>query len=70
MISDVAMPEMSGALLCRQLTAARPKLRTLLMSGYVDETQHPDVDVSQLLSKPFTQAELARRVREALDEAS
>jgi CheY-like chemotaxis protein len=66
-LSDVAMPEMSGVLLCRQLTDARPKLRTLLMSGYVDSELHSDVGASQVLAKPFTQADLARRVRDVLD---
>lgn len=66
-LSDIAMPEMNGLQLCLKLQAQRPELRSLLMSGYVDSEQHPDVDVSQVLAKPFSQAELARRVREVLD---
>jgi two-component system, cell cycle sensor histidine kinase and response regulator CckA len=66
-LSDVAMPEMSGVHLCQQLTASRPALRTLLMSGYLDSENHPDVDAAQILAKPFTQSDLARRVREVLD---
>lgn len=69
-LSDVAMPEMSGTALCRQLRAARPSLRALLMSGYVDPERHPDVDPAQVLSKPFTQNQLALRVRAALDDAA
>jgi CheY-like chemotaxis protein len=53
--------------LCRQLKAARPNLRSLLMSGYVDVSAHPDLDAATVLSKPFTQAQLARRIRSALD---
>jgi two-component system cell cycle sensor histidine kinase/response regulator CckA len=66
-LSDLAMPEMSGARLCQKLKAALPELRYLLMSGYVDSDHHPEVDLSQVLSKPFTQSDLARRVREVLD---
>jgi two-component system, cell cycle sensor histidine kinase and response regulator CckA len=70
-LSDVAMPEMNGVVLCRQLCAARPKLRTLLMSGYVSSSNHPELDPQQVLAKPFTQADLALRVREVLEaEAS
>jgi signal transduction histidine kinase len=67
-LSDVSMPEMSGVLLCRQLTAVRPTLRTLLMSGYVDSATHPGIESAEVLVKPFTQAELARRVRDVLEE--
>ena len=66
-LSDVAMPEMNGVRLCQKLKAARPELRYLLMSGFVDSEHHPEVDLSHVLSKPFTQSDLARRIREVLD---
>jgi PAS domain S-box-containing protein len=66
-LSDVVMPEMSGVVLCQKLRDARPELRCLLMSGYVDPEHHLGLDLSQVLSKPFTQADLARRVREVLN---
>ncbi|HET8936138.1 MAG TPA: ATP-binding protein [Polyangiales bacterium] len=66
-LSDVSMPEMSGVLLCRQLIAVRPTLRTLLMSGYVDSASHPGIESADVLAKPFTQAELARRIRDVLE---
>lgn len=66
-LSDVSMPEMSGVLLCRHLLAVRPQLRTLLMSGYVDSSHHPGIETAQILAKPFTQADLAQRVREVLE---
>lgn len=66
-LSDVAMPEMNGMQLCQKLKASRPELRCVLMSGYVDSDHHPEIDLSQVLAKPFTQSDLARRIREALD---
>lgn|GEM_PF-5335278 len=66
-LSDVAMPEMNGVQLCQKLKAARPALRCVLMSGYVDSDHHPEIDLSQVLAKPFTQSDLARRIRDALD---
>jgi two-component system, cell cycle sensor histidine kinase and response regulator CckA len=69
-LSDVTMPEMNGVQLCQKLKAARPELRCVLMSGYVDSDHHPEIDLSQVLAKPFTQSDLARRIREALDTSS
>jgi len=67
-LSDVAMPEMNGVQLCLKLKGARPELRCVLMSGYVDVERVPAIDLSQVLAKPFTQSELARRIRDALDD--
>jgi len=37
MISDVVMPEMTGLELARRISAERPTLKTIFMSGYTDE---------------------------------
>jgi two-component system cell cycle sensor histidine kinase/response regulator CckA len=66
-LSDVSMPDMNGPALCRQLQAARPDLRVLLMTGYMNDEMRRAVDPSRLLTKPFSQSELAQRVRAALD---
>ena len=69
-ISDVVMPEMGGRELGQRLSADRPSLPVLYMSGYTGE----DVTQRGLLEpgapfqqKPFAPEELARKVREMLD---
>ena len=64
------MPESEGAPLIDRLTAGRPGLRVLYMSGYADETiVHHGVleDGVPFLQKPFTPHALARKVRDVLD---
>jgi two-component system cell cycle sensor histidine kinase/response regulator CckA len=69
-LTDVVMPGLSGPALAKQLTARRPDLKVIYMSGYTDEAivQHgvlmPGI---AFLHKPFTAAGIARKLREALD---
>jgi CheY-like chemotaxis protein len=73
LLTDVIMPEISGAELARLLSEERPDLTVLFMSGYAeDEIVHRgvvDAGVS-LLPKPFGPDSLARAVRKQLDEPS
>ena len=69
-ISDVAMPEMSGFELAKWIRARFPELPVLLVSGYPE----PLTDIGQqldtpFLSKPIRAAELTARIREILDRA-
>ena len=70
LVTDVIMPGLNGHQLALRLTAARPDLRVLYISGYTDEAivSHgvlaPGVSY---LQKPFSPDTLARRVREVLD---
>jgi PAS domain S-box-containing protein len=71
LLTDVVMPEMSGVALAEQLTAARPGLRVLLMSGYTDgaiATTEP-TNTWPRLQKPFTRRALVDAVRGLLDGA-
>ena len=69
LLTDVVMPGLNGVELAARLTAARPGLRTLFMSGYTGNVMlHHGVSTSNMafLQKPFTQAVLAGKVREVL----
>jgi len=70
LLTDVVMPGMSGVELARQLMAARPGLSLLYMSGYTADliAEHGVIEADvAFLAKPFTLAELATAVRNALD---
>jgi len=70
LLSDIVMPNMGGRELADCLRAAKPGLRVLFMSGYVDDPvilkAVQDAAVP-FLEKPFTREALAKKVREALD---
>jgi two-component system, cell cycle sensor histidine kinase and response regulator CckA len=70
MVTDVVMPKMSGPQLAMQLTAERPNMKTLFVSGYAENTilQHGNIDVTaRFLSKPFSLSALANKIREVLE---
>ncbi len=70
LVTDVILPGMNGAALATQLLRLIPGVRVLYVSGYADDAiashgvLEPDVD---FLAKPYTQTDLATRVREILD---
>jgi len=70
LLSDIVLPRMNGPELAKTLRARLPGLNVLYMSGYTDrgleELKQGDAGVP-LLQKPFTVAELRKRVREVLD---
>ena len=65
-ISDIVMPRMDGSQLAQEVSALFPKVKMLLMSGYAGGTVNLQED-TPFLQKPFTFANLARKVREVLD---
>ena len=69
LITDVVMPEMNGKDLADAVTAMRPDIRTLFMSGYTANTvvHHGILDKEvNFIEKPLTLDRLARKVREAM----
>jgi two-component system, cell cycle sensor histidine kinase and response regulator CckA len=69
-VTDVVMPNLSGADMVQRLKAVRPHLKVLFMSGYTDSTvvRHgvEEAEVNYL-QKPFAPDLLRRKVRELLD---
>ncbi|HEX6107710.1 MAG TPA: PAS domain S-box protein [Gemmatimonadales bacterium] len=71
-VTDVVMPGMSGGNLAECLAVERPGLPLLFISGYADEDviRRGLLEAGRpFLQKPFTPADLARKVREVLDRA-
>lgn len=69
-LTDVIMPGISGGELVRRLHEQHEDLRTLFMSGYTDTAVavHGVLEKGvHLLGKPFTAAQLTRKVREVLE---
>ncbi len=72
LLTDLVMPGgMSGRELADALSARRPQLRIIYVSGYSPDLVSRLLQLDpgrRLLSKPYTSAELATTVRQALDE--
>jgi two-component system, cell cycle sensor histidine kinase and response regulator CckA len=69
MVTDVVLPGMSGAKLASHLSAPRPEMKVLYVSGYTDDTifRHGVLERGLVfLQKPFSPRTLARKVGEAL----
>jgi signal transduction histidine kinase/CheY-like chemotaxis protein len=70
LLTDVLMPGMGGSRLAERIAEVRPEIRLLYMSGYPSDGIVRDGMLAEgvaLLTKPFTVAQLAVRVRQALD---
>ena len=69
-VSDLAMPEMTGLELREKADALRPNIKFLLISGYAkDAVGNPEqiVQFGDFLEKPFLPGDLMRKVRELLN---
>ena len=60
-ITDYAMPRMTGLQLCQRIRETRPGLPVILTTGYAEIPQG-QADQLPRIAKPFTQAELTRGV--------
>ena len=66
---DVVMPVLDGPGAGRRIAALEPRAKILFMTGYAPDAAQAELRRSgaQVLSKPFSPDELARRIRWALD---
>ena len=72
LVTDVIMPHMNGHELAGKLSALRPDMKVLYVSGYSDNDigDHGVLDPRfELLQKPFTPQTLARKIRDVIRES-
>ena len=70
LFTDVVLPDESGRELSRHAEKLRPDLPILFTTGYTRNAivHHGRLDADvKLLGKPYTQQDLARKIRELLD---
>jgi PAS domain S-box-containing protein len=70
-ITDMAMPKMTGAGLANEIREINPDLPVILCTGYsdkIDEDKAKKIGIKGYLMKPFEKKHLADTVREVLDE--
>jgi len=70
-ITDMAMPNMSGDKLSVELTKIRPDIPVLLCTGFsetMSEEKAASLGIKGFLLKPIIMKDLAQKIREVLDE--
>jgi PAS domain S-box-containing protein len=70
LLTDLVMPKLSGRQLAEHLLQARPLVKVLYVSGYMDDAiirQGLMMASTAFLQKPFSPEALAQKVREVLD---
>jgi CheY-like chemotaxis protein len=68
-LSDEAMPEMTGCELAREIRRIRPDIPIVLMSGYVTPSlidRAHDLGIVDVLAKPLAERDMARSIADAL----
>ncbi len=69
LLTDVVMPRMKGPAVADRMAEVYPGVEVLFMSGYTHDLLEARAsgDEVQFIAKPFTAAELTRKVRDILD---
>jgi two-component system, cell cycle sensor histidine kinase and response regulator CckA len=75
LLTDIVMPHVRGSEVARRLSASRPDMKVIFMSGYTEgefgaapgETRGPE---TRLLQKPFELDSLALQIRQVLEARS
>jgi CheY-like chemotaxis protein len=72
LLTDMVMPEgVSGIQLAEQLVAENSRLKVIFMSGYTSDDVNPELlrrNHASFIQKPYGHAELAKVVRDCLDQ--
>jgi DNA-binding NtrC family response regulator len=71
-ITDMAMPEMAGDMLARELLNLRPDIPIILCTGHsdrIDAERAAKIGIAGYYMKPLEMKTLAKEVRKVLDEA-
>ncbi|MCJ7420765.1 response regulator [Sphingomicrobium astaxanthinifaciens] len=66
LLTDQAMPGMTGTELAERVRADHPDLPIILNTGYAEDPQAPLPQVDYRLGKPFTEAQLATAIESVL----
>ena len=69
LLTDVVMPQMSGPMVAEKVTALRPDIKVLYMSGYTDDSVVRHGVLAQempFIQKPFSPIALRSKIREVL----
>jgi DNA-binding NtrC family response regulator len=72
-ISDMAMPNMPGDQLVTEIRSINPEMPAMICSGYssrMSETKASEMGIKAFVMKPLNKAELAKKVREVLDNSN
>lgn len=76
-VTDQSMPQMTGTALVRRIRKINSRIPVILFSGFLGEDGLPlnlsnltDIHIHSILTKPFSNEQLARAVRSALDQAA
>jgi CheY-like chemotaxis protein len=70
-ISDQTMPELTGIDLAKEIMVIRPDMRVILCTGFsylVDADTAKAAGIRAFLMKPLTKREIAKTIRQVLDE--
>jgi CheY-like chemotaxis protein len=69
LVTDIVMPNLDGIALALKVAKEYPQMPVLLMTGYAAERQRAhnlDVLIHDVITKPFTLAEICEAAEEAL----
>jgi CheY-like chemotaxis protein len=69
-ITDMSMPEMTGAVLAEELMRIRGDIPIIICTGHsalIDEEKAKTMDIAAFVMKPMTRQKIARIIRQVLD---